>query len=182
MLHEQSPDALLRLSLETSRCLKRAFEAIECLEVEEKLAVAEEGMSVFSNKWLQRGGKNSRILACLTILLSLLGILVEQAGITNAALDRRHVRSVNIFLGQTLPSDFGKPRVVHDIATATVQVAQALGQVMCDELRKQVLSIRVDVRRVLDSAFEDVLVNLQWRASIPEGCKSAKHFEDENSE
>ena len=57
ILHEQSPCALLRLSLETSRCLKRAFEAIECLEVEEKLAVAEEGMSVFSNKWLQRGGK-----------------------------------------------------------------------------------------------------------------------------
>ena len=126
--------------------------------------------------------RNSRILACLAILLSLLRIFVEQARITDAALDRRHVRRVNVFLSQTLPSDFGKPRVIHDIATATVQVAQALGQIMCDELREQVLRVRVDIRRVLDSAFEDVLVNLQWRASIPEGCKSAKHFEDENSE
>ena len=38
--HEQSPGALLRLSLETSRCLKRAFVAIERLEVEEELAVS----------------------------------------------------------------------------------------------------------------------------------------------
>ena len=40
ILHEQSPGALLRLSLETSRCLKRAFVAIERLEVEEELAVS----------------------------------------------------------------------------------------------------------------------------------------------
>ena len=126
--------------------------------------------------------RNSRILACLAILLSLLRIFVEQARITDAALDRRHVRCVNVFLGQTLPSNFGEPRVVHDIATAAVQVAQALGQIMCDELREQVLRVRVDIRRVLDSAFEDVLVNLQWRASIPEGCEAAEHFEDENSE
>jgi hypothetical protein len=53
---------------------------------------------------------------------------------------------------------------------------------MCDELREQVLGVRVDVRRVLDSPFEDVLVNLQWRASIPEGRESAEHFEDENTE
>lgn len=182
ILHEQSPGALLRLSLETSRCLKRAFVAIERLEVEEKLAVAEEGMSVFSNESLQRGGKNLRILACLAILLSLLRVLVEQARITDTALDRRHVGSVNVFLGQTLPSDFGEPRVVHDIATATVQVAKTFGQIVCDEFREQVLGVRVDVRRVLDSAFEDVLVNLQWRASIPEGCESAQHFEDENTE
>lgn len=126
--------------------------------------------------------RNSRILACLAILLSLLRIFVEQARITDAALDRRHVRRVNVFLSQTLPSDFGKPRVIHDIATATVQVAQTLGQIVCDELREQILRVRVDVWRVLDSAFEDILVNLQWRASIPEGCEAAEHFEDENTE
>ena len=40
ILHEQSPCAVLRLSLETSRCLKRAFEAVELLEVEEEFAVS----------------------------------------------------------------------------------------------------------------------------------------------
>lgn len=40
ILHEQSRCALLRLSLETSRCLKRAFEAVERLEVEEELAMS----------------------------------------------------------------------------------------------------------------------------------------------
>ena len=139
-------------------------------------------LSVFTSSECNGVGRNSRILACLTILLSLFRVLVEQASITNAALDRRHIRRIDVFLGQTLPSDLGKPRMVHDIATATVQVAQTFGQIMCDELREQVLRVRVDIRRVLDSAFEDVLVNLQWRASIPEGCESAEHFEDENTE
>ena len=40
ILHEQSPCAVLRRSLETSRCLKRAFEAVERLEVEEEFAVS----------------------------------------------------------------------------------------------------------------------------------------------
>ena len=155
---------------------------IERLEVEEKLAVAGKILSVFTSSECSGVGSNSRILACLTILLSLFRVLVEQASITNAALDRRHIRRIDVFLGQTLPSDLGKPRMVHDIATATVQVAQTLRQIMCDELREQVLRVRVDVRRVLDAAFEDVLVNLQWRTSIPEGCESAKHFEDQNTE
>jgi hypothetical protein len=158
ILHEQSPCALLRLSCETM--LLEAFGVtIERLEVEEKLAVAKEVCQdphrVSAIEW-----KNLRILACLTILLSLLRVLVEKASITDATLDRRHIRRIDILLGQTLPSDLGEPRVVHDIATATVQVAQTLGQIMCDELREQVLGVRVDIRRILDSAFEDVLVNL----------------------
>lgn len=156
--------------------------AIERLEVEEKLAVAERSMSVFTPGECNGVERDSRILARLTILLSLLRVLVEQASITDATLDRWHIRRIDILLGQALPSDFGEPRVVHDIAAATVQVTQTLGQIMCDELREQVLGVGVDVRRVLDSAFEDVLVNLQWRTSIPEGSESAEHFEDENTE
>jgi len=41
ILHKQSPCALLRLPRKTCRCLKPCSEAIERLEVEEKLAMAE---------------------------------------------------------------------------------------------------------------------------------------------
>jgi hypothetical protein len=40
----------------------------------------------------------------------------------------------------------------------------------------------VDVRRILHAALEDVFVDLQWRASVPEGCEPAKHFEDEDTQ
>jgi hypothetical protein len=53
---------------------------------------------------------------------------------------------------------------------------------VCDEFGEQVLRVWVDVRWVLDAALEDVFVDLQWRASIPEGCETAKHLEDENAE
>jgi hypothetical protein len=132
--------------------------------------------------WEQVRTGNSRIFTRQPILFRLFGVLVEQARITNAALDRRHVRRVNVLLGQTLPRHLGKPRVVHDITAATVQVAQTLGQVVCDEFGEQVLRVWVNVRRVLDAALEDVFVNLQRRAGIPEGCETAKHFEDENAE
>jgi len=72
--------------------------------------------------------------------------------------------------------------MVHDIAAATVQVTQTLGQVVCDEFGEQVLRVRVNVRWVLDTTLEDVFVDLQWRASVPEGRETAKHLKDENAE
>jgi hypothetical protein len=125
---------------------------------------------------------NSRIITRLSILFRLFRVLVEQACITDTALDRRHVRGVNVLLGQTLPSHLGEPRVVHDIAAAAVQVTQTLGQVVCDKLGEEVLRVGVNVRWVLDATLEDVFVDLQWRAGVPEGCETAKHFEDENAE
>jgi hypothetical protein len=105
---------------------------------------------------------NSRIFTRQSILFRLFRVLVEQACITNTALDRRDVGCVNVLLGQTLPGHLGEPSVIHDITAATVQVTQTLGQVVCDELGEQVLRVWVDVRWVLDAALEDVFVNLQW--------------------
>lgn len=124
---------------------------------------------------------NLRVLASLTVLFGLLRVLVEQAGITNAALDRRHIWRVDVFLGQTLPSHFSEPGMIHHVATTAVQVAQTLGQVMCNELGEQVLCIGMDVRRILDATFEDVLIDFEWRASVPEGSKATEHFEDEDA-
>jgi hypothetical protein len=136
----------------------------------------------FNVDWTKWDGKNSRVLASLPILLRLLGVLVEQARITNAALDRRHVRRIDVLLCQTLPSHLGKPRVVHDIAAASVQVTQTLSQVVCDELGEKVLCVRMDVRRILHAALEDVFVNLKWRAGVPKGRETTEHFEDENTQ
>ena len=152
-------------------------------EVKEQLAVTRaKKVSTCDQLRKLSKGRNSRIITRLSILFRLFRVLVEQACITNTALDRWHIRCVNVLLGQTLPGHLGKPRMVHDIAAATVQVAQTLGQVVCDEFGEKILRIRVDVRWVLDAALENVFVDLQWRAGVPEGCETAKHFEDENAE
>ncbi len=72
--------------------------------------------------------------------------------------------------------------MVLDILGATMQVAQSLGQVICDELNQKILCISMDVGRILDSAFQDVLVDLDGRASVPEWGEAAQHFEDQNAE
>lgn len=112
---------------------------------------------------LQLGGKgDSRVITWQTILLSLFGVLVEKTCITDAALDRWHIRRVNVFLCQPLPCDFGEPWVLHHVAAAAVQVTKTLGQVVRDELRKQILGVWVDIWRVLHAALENILVNLEW--------------------
>jgi len=40
----------------------------------------------------------------------------------------------------------------------------------------------VNVWWVLDATLEDVFVDLQWRAGVPEWSETAKHFEDEDAE
>lgn len=63
-----------------------------------------------------------------------------------------------------------------------MQVTQTLGKVCGDELRKKVDGVRVQVRRILYSSAQDVLVDPNWRTAIPEGRESAQHFEDQDSE
>lgn len=122
------------------------------------------------------------VIARVSICFSLFGVLVEQTGITLTTLDWGHVRSIYILLGQSLPGDLGEPRVLHDILAATVQVTKTLGQIVGDELAQKILSIGVDVWRVLDSSAKNVLVNLERTARVPERCETAKHFEDEDTE
>jgi hypothetical protein len=126
--------------------------------------------------------QNLRIVAHASICFSLFWVLVEKTGITLTTLDWRHIRSIYILLCQSLPGDLGEPRVLHDILAATVQVSKTLGQVVGDEFAQQILSIRVDVGRVLDSAAKDVFINLEGTARVPEGSETAEHFEDEDSE
>jgi len=126
--------------------------------------------------------QNLRIVAHASICFSLFWVLVKQTGITLATLDWRHIRSIYILLCQSLPGDLGEPRVLHDILAATVQVTKTLGQVVGDEFAQQILSVWVDVGRVLDSAAKDVFVNLEGTARVPEWCETTQHFEDEDTE
>ena len=48
---------------------------------------------------------------------------------------------------------------------------------MRDESLKKILSVRIEVRRVLYFPLENVLVYLHWRSTVPEGRETAKHFE-----
>lgn len=122
------------------------------------------------------------VIARVSICFSLFGVLVEQTGITLTTLDWGHVGSIYILLGQSLPGDLSEPRVLHDILAATVQVTKTLGQIVGDELAQEILSIGVDVWRVLDSSTKNILVNLEGTARVPERCETAKHFEDEDTE
>ncbi len=124
---------------------------------------------------------HARVIAILTVCLRLLRVLVKLAGITHTGSDWRHIGRINILLLQPIPSDFSKPRVVHHILAAAVKIAEALGEVRSDELLEQVMSIWVDVRRVLDSRLEDIFVDFHWRTAIPEGREAAEHFKDENA-
>lgn len=126
--------------------------------------------------------QNLRIVAHASICFSLFRVLIEQTGITLATLDWRHIRSIYILLGQSLPGDFGEPRVLHDVFAATVQVSKTLGQIVGDEFAQKILSVGMDVRRVLDSATKNVFVNLEGTARVPERCETAQHFEDEDTE
>ena len=69
----------------------------------------------------------------------------------------------------------------HHVPAASVQVTQPLREVVRDELAEQVLRVRVDVGRVLDAAFEDVFVDFERRARVPEGGEAAEHLEDEDA-
>lgn len=69
-----------------------------------------------------------------------------------------------------------------DIIRAAVQVTQTLGQVCGDQLRKEVNGIGVQVWRILDFSAEDVLVDLDRRAAVPERRKPAQHFENQNTQ
>jgi hypothetical protein len=68
--------------------------------------------------------------------------------------------------------------MVLDITGATVQVAEALGEVGCDQLREQIDCVGVQVWRILDFAPQDILVDFDWRAAVPEGSESTQHFKD----
>lgn len=127
-------------------------------------------------------GRYLRIISRCPIRLRFFGVLVEETCISCTSTDGRHVWRINILLGKSLPSDLCKPRVVHDILAASVQVTQSLRQVGCDELAKQILCVRVDVRWVLDAALEDVFVDFERRARIPERCETCQHLKDENAQ
>jgi hypothetical protein len=114
-------------------------------------------------------------------LFSLLGIPIVLTGITLTSADRRNIRSINVLSCKTIPGDLREPRVVLHIFGTSMKVAQSLGQIRCDELREQVDGVRVKVGWVLDTTPENVLVDLDGRATVPEGCEAAQHFEDKNS-
>jgi hypothetical protein len=114
-------------------------------------------------------------------LFSLLGIPIVLTGITLTSADRGYIRSINVLSCKAIPGDFREPRVVLHILGTSMKVAQSLGQVRCDELREQVDGVRVKVGRVLDTTPENVLIDLDGRATVPEGCEAAQHFKDKNS-
>ena len=129
-----------------------------------------------------RRTRHARVVACLTICLRLLRILIELAGITDASADRGDVRRVNVLFLQPVPGYLCEPGMVHDVLASAVQVAKALGEIRSDELLQQIVRIGVDVGRVFDPRLENVLVDFHRRSAIPKGRKAAEHFEDEDAE
>lgn len=71
--------------------------------------------------------------------------------------------------------------MILDIGRTAVQVTQSFGQVVRDQLNQEILCIVVNVRRVLDSSLEDILVDLNGRATVPEWRETAQHFEDQDT-
>lgn len=151
------------------------------LEVWEKMAMPVARVSVSTLIKNDSQLEHIHIFALLTVLFSLLGIPIVLAGITLTSTDRRNIRSINVLSCKTIPGDFRKPRVVLHIFGTSMKVAQSLCQIRCDELREQVDGVWVKIGRVLDTAAENVLVDLDGRATVPEGCEAAQHFEDKNS-
>jgi len=124
---------------------------------------------------------NLRIIAHMSIGFRLLWVLVEQACITDATSDWWHIGSIDVLLSQAFPRHLREPRMLHYILAASVQVSKTLRQVVRDQLAQEILRIWMDVRRVLDSAAKNVLVDLERTAGIPEWCKTAKHLEDQDT-
>lgn len=152
------------------------------LEVGEKVAmpVARDLISSCIQQSDSRLG-HIRILALLAVFFSLLGIPIVLTGIALTTPDRWNIRSINVLSCKTIPCDLCEPRVVLHIFGTSMKVPQSLGQVRCDELREQVDGIRVKVGWILDTTPENVFVDLDGRAAVPEGCEAAQHFEDKNS-
>jgi len=122
------------------------------------------------------------IRASVAVFFLLLWVAVKLTRIANTTLDRRHVRRVNVLAHETIPCDFGEPLVIHDVFAAAVQVTEALREVGGDELLQKILRVRVDIRRILYSALENVLVDLHRRTAIPKRGKAAQHLEDQNTQ
>jgi hypothetical protein len=77
---------------------------------------------------------HARVITSLTVCLCFLRILIELTGVADASSDRGHIGRVNVLLLQAVPRDLGKPRMVHYVLAAAVQIAESLGQVRGDEL------------------------------------------------
>ena len=97
----------------------------EYLEVREQVPVAiRTRQNVF---YSVRRTLHARVVTGLTICFRLFWILIELAGVADASSDRRHVGRIDVLLLQPIPGDFRKPRVVHHVLAAAVQIAKAMG-------------------------------------------------------
>ena len=126
-------------------------------------------------------GEYVRIVALQAIVLGFFGILIVLAGIALSTTDRWDVRCVDVLAGEPIPSDLGEPGMVLDILGPAVQVAETLGEIGRDQLREQIHGVIVQVRRVLDLATQDILIDLDCRSTVPEWSEPAQHFKDQDS-
>lgn len=72
--------------------------------------------------------------------------------------------------------------MILDIGTTTVQVTKSLRKIGGDELYEKILSVMVDVWWILDTSLQDVFIDFDRRASVPEWGEAAEHFEDQNTQ
>ena len=126
---------------------------------------------------MQYASRNLRVVTHLTIGLGLLWVLVEKTCVTDTSSYGGYIRRINVLSCQTLPGDFSKPWVLHDVFAAAVQVSQSLSKVVGDELGQEILSVWMDIWRELDSTTQNVLVDLQGTARIPERRETTQHLE-----
>lgn len=112
----------------------------------------------------------------------LLGILVELAGISLSRSHRWYVRRIDVLPEKSIPGDFGKPGMVLDIIRSSVKITQSFCQIRSDELGKEVDGIWVHIRRVLDLASKNILIDFNRRPAVPKRSKPTEHLEYEDTQ
>ena len=117
--HQSSAGSAVLSSVASSNRLRERRIVNRCClthlrsKVWKELAVSDDDKSVmrFRSQQATEHAKDLRIITTLTVCFGLFGILVKQAGIACATLDRWHVRRIDVFPSQPLPRHLCEPRM-----------------------------------------------------------------------
>lgn len=133
---------------------------------------------------LQAGNRSKLLVSPGMFVMGMMGACRLGAGQFTRNPEEDHQRPasyLNLLAFDGGPVDAFEPRVIHDIAGAVAQVAEALRQVGRQESSDQVLRGRVNVTRDGKLAAEDLFVDLE-RVVGKEGRVAREQLEQEDAE
>jgi len=108
-------------------------------------------------------------------------VSVKLRRIAHATGDGRLVGCLEIPAQQAVPDHFLEPRMVLDVVGTALEVTQALGQVLDNELLQEIEDVGRKVVGICDGAVQDVFVGLHGRGVVEWGV-ARQHLEDEDAE